>query len=118
MACHSAASDNTLNLLFSFAIGYFISTVLLITNFLRNKSTTAIYAFLRPISGGLVSGCLLLLVICGGALFWENISEMKGLSIAAIAVIGSLYCERFPELLKVFVTPRRASSDADEHKAG
>lgn len=104
-------SENMLNLFFSFGVGYLVSTVLMLVMFLRGESMTLRYLIIRPLAGGLVSACFLLLVVCGGTLLWEHATNLQGLSIGVIAIIGSLYCEKFPEILKASVPLTKLSEE-------
>ena len=42
---------------------------------------------------------LFIVIISGGALMWNEVNGVKGLSVGLIAVIGSLYYEKFSKLV-------------------
>lgn len=93
-------SDNFVNLLFCLGIGYLMSSTLLLLKLLKNTTLSIRYIVLRPVAGSLVGGCLFILVLSGGALFWTNASHVSGLSIGVLAAFGAAYCERFERVLK------------------
>lgn len=98
-------SDNVANFLFCFGIGYLISLLLVLVKMIKGKSSLTLnYAFLRPPLGALASSCLFLLVIAGGTLMWENVSNVKSLSLGAISIIGALYCEKLEKILSNSIT--------------
>jgi amino acid transporter len=92
-------SDNVLNVLFSFALGYAISSVFVLLKYLERGEVSDRYVVLRPIAGGAVSACIFVMVISGGNLIWQQVSGVNGLSVGVIAAIGSVYCERFERML-------------------
>lgn len=93
-------ADNFVNLVFCMGIGYLMSSTLLPLKLLKIAPLSIRYMIIRPIAGSLVGGCLFLLVLSGGALFWTNTSLVSGLSIGVLAAFGSVYCERFERVLK------------------
>jgi hypothetical protein len=93
-------SDNFLNFIFCLGIGYLMSLTLLLLKFLRQDTLSIRFILLRPIAGALVGGCLFILVLSGGALFWTNTAHVSGLSIGVLAAFGAVYCERFERVLK------------------
>lgn len=98
-------SDNVANFLFCFGIGYLISLLLVLVKMIKGRSTmTLLYIFLRPPLGALASSCLFILVIAGGTLMWENVSNVKSLSLGAISIIGALYCEKLEKILSNSIT--------------
>jgi hypothetical protein len=48
----------------------------------------------------MASALLFIIIISGGALLWEGVDRVRGLSVGIIAVLASLNCERFPLFLK------------------
>src|ERR1039458_4270211 len=55
-------SDNVLNVLFSFALGYAISSVFVLLKYLERGEVSDRYVVLRPIAGGAVSACIFVMV--------------------------------------------------------
>jgi hypothetical protein len=93
------ASENVLNACFAFAIGYILSTTIVILRALRGDTSTK-YLLLRPLAGALSAACLFLLVLSGASIVWSRVSDANALSIGVIAAFGSLYCERFEAILR------------------
>lgn len=92
-------SDNVLNVIFSFALGYAISSIFVLLKYLKRGEVSERYVVLRPIAGGAVSACIFVMVLSGGNLIWQQVSGVNGLSAGVIAAIGSVYCERFERIL-------------------
>jgi hypothetical protein len=93
------SSDNVLNAIFAFAMGYIVSIIIVLLRTLRVDISLK-YLGLRPLAGGLAAACLFLLVLSGASIVWSKISDANALSIGVIAAFGSLYCEHFEAILR------------------
>lgn len=96
----AALSENVVNFLFACGLGYLMSCAILLVKALRKNSMTVGYVLLRPIAGGLVAGCLFLVILAGGRVFWEKASPVNGPSVGLLAAFAAVYCERFERWLK------------------
>lgn len=92
-------SENTRNTSFCFGIGYLVGLFMVSLEHLQGKKPTKTRLILRPILGGTASMLLFIVIISGGALMWNEVNGVKGLSVGLIAVIGSLYYEKFSKLV-------------------
>jgi hypothetical protein len=106
-------SVNAVNVLFIFGIGYIMSSVLVWSAYLRNKPITVRFWVLRPIVGAMVSVCLYIIVLSGGRILWDGTAQPNSLSLGLIAVLGSLYGERFEKMLATSLSGNREAREPD-----
>lgn len=92
-------SEGVLNCLFSFAAGFMMSFAIVLLKLLKKGDVPDRYLTLRGFVGGMVSACLFVVVYSGGHLFWQNGSEVNGLSVGVIAAFGTIWCEKFEKVL-------------------
>ncbi len=93
-------TENTRNTLFCFGLGFIVSLFLVGTEHLRGKPVDSRRCLLRPLLGGVAAALLFVFIISGGAMLWQEVDHVRGLSVGIIAVLASLNCERFPQLLR------------------
>jgi hypothetical protein len=94
--------EKMLNLLACLSIGYLTSLIIVgIENLKSNSEMQFRRLILRPVIGGLSSMILLIVIYSGGSIIWNEIGGVRGLSLGTIAVLASLYCERFFEKLLI-----------------
>ena len=93
-------SENVNRLFCCFGIGYMTGLLVVGIEFLRKKECTQSRLIIRPLAGALAACLLFIIVISGGAIIWNEVAGMNGLSLGMIGVIGSLFCDR----LKVLTT--------------
>jgi hypothetical protein len=96
-----AVSENFLNLLYCFALGSFISFLLLLVGIYNKKLYATRVILMKPLLGGLCSACLYLLSIAASDLIFEQRGSFRFGSLPAIALLGVFSVERFDRLLKM-----------------
>lgn len=92
-------SENTRNATFCFSIGYLVGLFIVALEYLKGKQLSTRRLILRPTLGGISSMLLFIIILSGGSLIWNEVNGVKGLSIGIIATIGSIYCEKFTNLV-------------------
>lgn len=110
-------SDNVVNLVFTFGVGYVMSSVLVMLALLKKKPVAKSFILLRPLAGAMVSVCLFVVVLSGGRILWESAAHPNGLSVGIIAAIGSLYCERFDKILAKSLPGRGTLEQTDRRSS-
>lgn len=94
-------SENSRNAVSCFGIGYLVGILMIGLESLRGRAPSTKRFLLRPAMGGTSAVLLFVVIISGGALIWNEVNGIKGLSLGMIAVIGSLLCEKFAGLVGV-----------------
>jgi hypothetical protein len=94
-----ALSENSRNAVCCFGIGYLVGILMIGLESLRGRAPSTKRLLLRPTLGGISGVLLFVVILSGGALIWNEVNGIKGLSLGMIAVIGSLLCERFADLV-------------------
>ncbi len=94
-------SENARNAVCCFGIGYLVGILMLGLESLKGKNPSIKRLLLRPILGGISAVLLFVVILSGGALIWNEVNGIKGLSLGLLAVIGSLLCEKFEALVGV-----------------
>lgn len=92
-------SENVNRLFCCFGIGYITGVLVVGIEFLRKKESTQSRLVLRPLVGALASCLLFIVIISGGAIIWNEVAGVRGLSLGMIGVIGSLFCEKTKALM-------------------
>jgi hypothetical protein len=87
-------SENVNNLLCCFGIGYVTSLLIVGNRFLKQNSIPHAVLVFRPLLGALASCILLIIILSGGAVIWNEVAGIRGLSLGMIGVIGSLSCDK------------------------
>jgi hypothetical protein len=96
-----SVSENFLNLLYCFALGTFISFLLLLVGVYNTNSYGTRVILMKPFLGGLCSACLYLLTIAATDLLLEDRGGFRFGSLPAISLLGVFSVERFDRLLKL-----------------
>jgi hypothetical protein len=91
-------SENMRNAFFCFGLGYLVSLFMLGLRYLRKEDVNK-FLLLRPVLGAASATLLFIIIISGGALIWNEVAGVRGLSLGIISLIGAVYCERFKELV-------------------
>lgn len=95
-------SETVANFLFCFGIGFLLSFLLVLIKVLKTKENLADkYLLIRPFAGGLAASSLYIIIIAGGTLLWNNVSDIKSFSLGIISVLGAVYCEKFEHLISL-----------------
>jgi len=97
------ASENVSNLICCFGIGYMMGILVVGVEFIRGIKISSMRLIFRPLVGALASFLLLIVIISGGSVIWNQVAGVKGLSLGMIGVIGSLFCEKIKPLLTTSV---------------
>jgi hypothetical protein len=94
-------SENVINTLFAFGVGYLVSMLIVGAHALRSKSPRgAFYVWLRPLLGGMAAATLFVLVLSGGKLIWAQVSHTNSTAIGVLGIAGAVWCEKFDTLLR------------------
>lgn len=94
-------SENSRNVVSCFGIGYLVGILIIGLESLKGSSISIRRLLLRPMLGGTSAALLFIVILSGGSLIWNEVNGAKGLSLGLIAVIGSLLCEKFSDLIGV-----------------
>lgn len=96
-------SENVNHVFCCFGVGYMTGLLIVGVESLKPKKPTKSRLVLRPLVGSL-AGCILLIVILsGGSVIWNEVAGMNGLSLGMIAVIGCVFCEKMKTMLTTTV---------------
>jgi hypothetical protein len=93
-------SENFLNLVYCFALGYFVSFIVMLVRIYRGVEQAVRVIASRPLLGGLCAACLYVLSIAATDLLLEQRGDFRFGSLPAMALIGALSVERFDRLLR------------------
>jgi hypothetical protein len=96
-------SENVNNLICCFGIGYMAGILVVGVEFIRGIKISSMRLIFRPLVGALASCLLLIIIVSGGSVIWNEVAGVKGLSLGMIGVIGSLFCEKIKPLLTTSV---------------
>ena len=108
-------TGNVANFMFCFGVGYLISSLIVIIRYMQNKAKISYrYIFWRPFAGALAADCFFLIIISGGSIIWNSVSDIKGLSLGFIAVFGAIYCERFELILENSINKSKKNNIINE----
>ena len=94
-------SENVRHSIFCFAVGYLVGLLVIGVERLRGLYLSCSWILLRPLLGGLSAMLLLIIVISGGELIWNEVSGLRGLSVGLIGAIGSLMYDHFTALVGI-----------------
>ncbi len=92
-------SPNVNKLFCCFGIGYMTGLLVVGIEFLKKNESTQSRLVFRPLIGALASCLLFIVIISGGAVIWNEVAGINGLSLGMIGVIGSLFCEKIKLLI-------------------
>lgn len=97
-----SVSENTNNLFCCFGIGYMTGILVVGIEFLKKKKALLSRLIFRPLLGALASCILLIVILSGGSVIWNEVAGMNGLSLGMIGVVGCLFCEKVKILTASF----------------
>ena len=92
-------SENVNHFFCSIGVGYMMGLLIVGVEFLKPKKPSLSRLILRPLVGALASGILLIVIISGGSIIWNDVAGMNGLSLGMIAIIGCVFCEKMKTML-------------------
>lgn len=92
-------TESTSNGLFTLCIGYLIGVSIVISRSLSGSQIGLRFCVLRPVLAASSALITYIIVFSGGAVIWNQVAGVSGLSLGVIAAVGAIFSEKLSKLI-------------------